>query len=67
LGLRLHFITFPGRLSALPPHNLVEGLEIRPGLPIREIFRRLKRFNRSTASLSERGSRKGYVWVSFIV
>jgi hypothetical protein len=23
--------------------------------------------NRSTASLSERGSRKGYVWVSFIV
>ena len=25
------------------------------------------RLNRSTASVSERGRRKGYVWVSFIV
>src|SRR5271157_1753834 len=42
LGLRWYFIAFPGRLSAPPPHDLVESLEIRPRLPVREIFRSLK-------------------------
>jgi hypothetical protein len=43
LGRCRHFIAFPGRLSASAPHDLVESLEIRPRLPVGEVFRSLKR------------------------
>jgi hypothetical protein len=42
VSLSRQFIARTGRFSASPLHDLIEGLEIRPRLSIREIPRRLE-------------------------